>query len=157
MLQVDKPDDYVIATGETHSVREFCEVAFNHIGLPIKWEGEGVNESGVGPDGRTLIEIDPRYFRPAEVDLLLGDASKARREFELAAKGQICRPGQDDGRRRSQKRNRASSLIPAPSSAEGSDTLEHAALRVQADPRAELGASSVHRERQPQCKRAAMP
>ena len=86
MLQVEKPDDYVIATGETHSVREFCEVSFSHIGLPIKWEGEGVSERGVGPDGRTLIEIDPRYFRPAEVDLLLGDASKAKRELNWQPK-----------------------------------------------------------------------
>jgi GDPmannose 4,6-dehydratase len=86
MLQAEKPDDYVVATGETHSVREFCEVTFNHIGLPLKWEGEGVNERGVGPDGRTLIEIDPRYFRPAEVDLLLGDASKAKRELNWQPK-----------------------------------------------------------------------
>lgn len=86
MLQAEKPDDYVIATGETHSVREFCEVSFSHIGLPIKWEGEGVSECGVGPDGRTLIEIDPRYFRPAEVDLLLGDASKAKRELNWQPK-----------------------------------------------------------------------
>ena len=81
MLQADRPDHYVIATGETHSVREFCEVAFAHVGLPIRWEGHGVKEQGLGPDGRTLIEIDERYFRPAEVDLLLGDASKARREL----------------------------------------------------------------------------
>src|SRR5690606_13949529 len=86
MLQAEKPDDYVIATGETHSVREFCEVSFSHIGMPIKWEGEGVGERGVGPDDRTLIEIDPRYFRPAEVDLLLGDASKAKRELHWQPK-----------------------------------------------------------------------
>ena len=85
MLQAEKPDDYVIATGETHSVREFCEVAFAHIGLPIKWEGEGVNERGVGPDGRMLIEIDPRYFRPAEVDLLLGRRLEGPPRSELAA------------------------------------------------------------------------
>ena len=82
MLQIETPDDYVIATGETHSVREFCEVSFAHIGLPITWKGEGVNERGLGPDGRTLIEVDPNYFRPAEVDLLLGDASKARRDLD---------------------------------------------------------------------------
>jgi GDPmannose 4,6-dehydratase len=81
MLQADKPDDYVIATGETHSVREFCEVTFDHIGLPVRWQGHGEQEKGVGPDGRTLIEVDPKYFRPAEVDLLLGDASKARKEL----------------------------------------------------------------------------
>jgi GDPmannose 4,6-dehydratase len=81
MLQAEKPDDYVIATGETHSVREFCEITFAHIGLPIKWQGKGVQEQGLGADGRVLIEVDPNYFRPAEVDLLLGDAAKARREL----------------------------------------------------------------------------
>jgi GDPmannose 4,6-dehydratase len=81
MLQAEKPDDYVIATGETHSVREFCAITFAHIGLPIRWQGSGVEERGLGPDGRVLIEIDPNYFRPAEVDLLLGDASKAEREL----------------------------------------------------------------------------
>ncbi len=84
MLQSDKPDDYVIATGETHSVREFCEVSFAHLGLPIKWQGRGAEEKGLGPDGRVLIEVDANYFRPAEVDLLLGDASKARRELGWA-------------------------------------------------------------------------
>jgi GDPmannose 4,6-dehydratase len=81
MMQAEKPDDYVIATGETHSVREFCEVAFAHLGMPIKWQGKGVDEKGAGPDGRVLIEVDPNYFRPAEVDLLMGDASKARRDL----------------------------------------------------------------------------
>ena len=81
MLQSKTPDDYVIATGETHSVREFCEVVFAHIGLPIHWEGEGVNERGLGSKGEALIEVDERYFRPAEVDLLLGDASKAKNEL----------------------------------------------------------------------------
>jgi GDPmannose 4,6-dehydratase len=81
MLQADRADDYVIATGETHSVREFCEISFDHVGLPLRWRGEGVSEQGLGPDGRVLIEVDKRYFRPAEVDLLLGDASKAKREL----------------------------------------------------------------------------
>jgi GDPmannose 4,6-dehydratase len=81
MLQAEKPDDYVIATGETHSVREFCDITFAHIGLPIRWQGRGVEEKGLGPDGRVLIEVDPNYFRPAEVDLLLGDASKAERDL----------------------------------------------------------------------------
>jgi GDPmannose 4,6-dehydratase len=81
MLQAEKPNDYVIATGETHSVREFCEVTFAHIGLPVRWQGKGEQEKGVGSDGRTLIEVDPKYFRPAEVDLLLGDASKARKDL----------------------------------------------------------------------------
>jgi GDPmannose 4,6-dehydratase len=81
MLQADTPDDYVIATGETHSVREFCEISFSHLGMPIRWQGRGVEEKGLGPDGRVLIEVDPNYFRPAEVDVLLGDASKARHEL----------------------------------------------------------------------------
>lgn len=78
MLQADKPEDFVVATGETHPVREFCDVCFHHIGLPIKWRGTGITEQGLGPDGQVLIEVDPNYFRPAEVDLLLGDATKAR-------------------------------------------------------------------------------
>jgi GDPmannose 4,6-dehydratase len=81
MLQAPQADDYVIATGETHSVREFCEVVFAHLGLPLRWEGAGTDERGIDPEGRVLVEVDPRYFRPAEVDLLLGDASKARREL----------------------------------------------------------------------------
>lgn len=78
MLQQDKPDDYVLATGEKHSVREFVELAFEHVGRKIAWEGTGVDE--VGYDARTghdLVRIDPRYFRPTEVELLLGDPGKA--------------------------------------------------------------------------------
>ena len=79
ILQQDKPDDYVLATGETHSVREFAERAFGHIGRKIAWRGAGADEKGVDAEnGQVLIEIDPRYFRPAEVDKLQGDASKAR-------------------------------------------------------------------------------
>jgi len=113
MLQHPEPDDYVLATGETHSVREFCERTFERLGIEIKWKGEGINEKGViakvngekveaikeklqekHPDlkdlkldlshleeGRAIIEIDPRYFRPTEVDLLLGDARKAREKL----------------------------------------------------------------------------
>ncbi len=81
MLQAEMPDDYVVATGETHSVREFCELAFARLGLPLTWMGEGADEVGVGPDGNTLVAVDERYFRPAEVDCLLGDASKARDEL----------------------------------------------------------------------------
>lgn len=77
MLQADLPDDYVLATGETHSVREFCDVAFARVGLPLSWRGEGVAEQGLGPDGQVLVEVDPAYFRPTEVDLLVGDPSKA--------------------------------------------------------------------------------
>ena len=81
MLQAERADDYVIATGETHSVREFCELAFADAGLPLAWRGSGLAEQGVGPDGRVLVEVDPRYFRPTEVDQLQGDAAKARREL----------------------------------------------------------------------------
>jgi GDPmannose 4,6-dehydratase len=81
MLQSRTPDDYVIATGETHSVREFCDLAFGHVGLRLKWEGTGIDEVGVAPDGRVLVRVDERYFRPAEVDLLLGSPAKAEREL----------------------------------------------------------------------------
>jgi len=78
MLQQDEPDDYVIATGENHSVREFVEKAFSHIDVKIRWQGSGVHETGKdAATGKTLIKIDPRYFRPTEVDFLLGDPSKA--------------------------------------------------------------------------------
>ncbi len=79
IVQQPEPDDYVLATGETHSVREFCEVAFAEAGTPIAWEGKGLQEVGrCVKSGRSLIKIDPRYFRPTEVDLLIGDATKAR-------------------------------------------------------------------------------
>jgi GDPmannose 4,6-dehydratase len=78
MLQQDKPDDYVLATGESHSVREFVEKAFAHIGRTIVWTGAGAAEKGIEKSsGTALVEVDPRYFRPTEVDHLLGDASKA--------------------------------------------------------------------------------
>jgi GDPmannose 4,6-dehydratase len=78
MLQQQKPDDYVLATGATRSVREFCELAFAEVGKKIVWKGTGVDELGAdAKTGKVLVRIDPRYFRPAEVDLLLGDASKA--------------------------------------------------------------------------------
>jgi GDPmannose 4,6-dehydratase len=81
MLQAPEPDDYVIATGESHSVREFCELAFAYAGMPLTWSGTGASEKGIGPDGRARIEIDPYYFRPTEVDLLLGDAQKAHEKL----------------------------------------------------------------------------
>jgi GDPmannose 4,6-dehydratase len=82
MLQQDTPDDYVIAMGETHSVREFVELAFKNVGIHLLWRGEGVNEKGIDADtGKVLIEVDPRYFRPAEVGLLLGDVTKAREKL----------------------------------------------------------------------------
>ncbi|MDP7492083.1 MAG: GDP-mannose 4,6-dehydratase [Candidatus Undinarchaeales archaeon] len=79
MLQQDGPDDFVIATGEAHSVREFIEFAFKEVGIDIEWKGSGVDEKGVdAATGKVLVEVDPKYFRPAEVDYLLGDASKAK-------------------------------------------------------------------------------
>jgi GDPmannose 4,6-dehydratase len=82
MLQQDEPDDYVLATGETHTVRSFVEGAFGEVGLEVEWRGKGVEEKGYqkGTD-RCLIEVDPRYFRPTEVDLLIGDPTKAREKL----------------------------------------------------------------------------
>lgn len=79
MLQQAKPDDYVLATGKAHSVREFAELAFEHIGRTISWHGEGADEVGRDQSERIVVRVDPRYFRPTEVDALVGDASKARR------------------------------------------------------------------------------
>jgi len=82
ILQHDAPDDYVLATNETHTVREFAELAFREIGVEIEWRGEGVEEKGYdAKSGRLLVDVDPRYFRPAEVELLWGNASKAEREL----------------------------------------------------------------------------
>ena len=82
MLQHSKPDDFVIASGEQHSVREFVELAFKIISIKIKWIGNGVNEKGVNEKtGEILIEIDPKYYRPTEVDALLGDPAKAKKEL----------------------------------------------------------------------------
>ena len=79
MLQHDKPEDFVIATGEMHSVREFCTLAFAEAGIDLKWEGEGVDEKGIDvKTGRVLVEVDPKYFRPSDVEQLLGDPTKAR-------------------------------------------------------------------------------
>jgi len=78
MLQQETPEDYVLATGETTSVRDFITMAFNEVDIKMKWEGTGVDEKGINAEtGDILIEIDPNYFRPTEVDLLIGDASKA--------------------------------------------------------------------------------
>lgn len=81
IMQQPEPDDYVIATGEQHSVREFTEKAFAHLGIPLRWEGKGLDEKGIAPDGRVLVEVDPRFFRPSEVDTLLGNPEKARRKL----------------------------------------------------------------------------
>jgi GDPmannose 4,6-dehydratase len=82
ILQQAKPDDYVLATGETHTIRKFVELAFGHIGRAIVWQGKGDAEKGLdSKTGEILVEVDPKFYRPAEVQFLLGDASKARREL----------------------------------------------------------------------------
>lgn len=81
MLQVDRPSDYVLATGEAHTVRKFVEEAFNVLGEKITWRGKGDKETGHLSDGREVVGIDPRYYRPTEVDLLIGDYSKAKKEL----------------------------------------------------------------------------
>lgn len=87
MLQQDKPDDYVVATGETHTVREFVEEACKILDMEIEWKGRGMNEKGIDKKtGKTIIEVDSQYFRPTEVDLLLGDPSKAKKVLGWEAK-----------------------------------------------------------------------
>lgn len=87
MVQQEKGDDYVVATGETHSVRECVEVAAGHLGFELEWKGSGVNEIGIDKlTGKTIVKIDPKYFRPAEVELLLGDSSKAKRVLKWKPK-----------------------------------------------------------------------
>jgi GDPmannose 4,6-dehydratase len=82
MLQQPEPDDYVLATGEAHSVRSFVEKAFRRIGVDLEWKGEGIDERGIdASDGRVLVEVDPRYFRPTEADSLIGDPTKAREKL----------------------------------------------------------------------------
>jgi GDPmannose 4,6-dehydratase len=79
MLQAAEPDDYLLATGETHTVREFAEISAKHFGIDLIWKGSGLNEKGIDKKtGKTIIEIDPKYFRPSEVDILLGDPAKAK-------------------------------------------------------------------------------
>jgi GDPmannose 4,6-dehydratase len=86
MLQQEQPEDYVVATGETHSVRDFCARAFACAGVDLEWRGSGAEETAVDVrSGRAVVRIDPRYFRPTEVDLLIGDASKAKRQLGWTA------------------------------------------------------------------------
>ena len=88
MLQQDKPGDYVLATNETHTVREFVEAAFGECGIQIRWEGEGINEKGIDvKTGRVLVDVNPQFYRPAEVEFLWGDCTKA--ETELGWKRQV--------------------------------------------------------------------
>lgn len=82
ILQNDEPEDFVIATGEMHTVREFCELAFKEVGIDLRWEGEGINERGIDVESNcVLIEVDPKYFRPTEVEQLLGDPTKATKKL----------------------------------------------------------------------------
>ena len=84
IMQQEEPDDYVIATGEYHTVREFTTLAFERAGINLKWEGEGLEEKGIDiVTGRVLVEVDPRFFRPAEVEQLLGDPTKAKEKLGL--------------------------------------------------------------------------
>lgn len=114
ILQQAAPDDYVLATGEKHSVREFVEMAFVHVGRRIEWKGAGVDEKGIdAASGQVLVEVDPRYFRPTEVEVLLGDASKAhqklgwrhRTSFDDLVKEMVV-ADLDAVRREEQRRNR---------------------------------------------------
>jgi len=87
MLQQENPDDYVVATGEAHSVREFIELAFGYVDITIEWRGTGVQEIGINKaTGETIVAIDSNYFRPTEVDLLLGDPSKAKKVLKWESK-----------------------------------------------------------------------
>ena len=86
MLQQENPDDFVIATGEQHSVRDFVRLAAKELEIPIHFEGEGLHEKGLTEDGRVVVEVEPRYFRPAEVETLLGDPSKAKEKLGWTAK-----------------------------------------------------------------------
>ncbi len=82
MMQLDKADDFVLATGETHTIREFVDITYKELDMDLEWTGEGVNERGVEiKTGKTLVAINPRYFRPTEVELLIGDATKAQKTF----------------------------------------------------------------------------
>jgi len=82
MMQLDTADDFVLATGETHTIREFADIVFEELDMKLEWQGEGVNEKGIDhKTGKTLVSIDTRYFRPTEVELLIGDATKAQKTF----------------------------------------------------------------------------
>ena len=86
MLQQDEPEDFVIATGQQTSVREFVRKAASEIGISLRFEGSGLDERAYDQNGRTIVQVDPRYFRPTEVDSLLGDSSKAREKLKWAPK-----------------------------------------------------------------------
>ena len=81
MLQQKKPDDFIMATGESHTVREFVDLAFRELDMELEWEGKGADEKGVDKGGNIYVEVEKKYFRPTEVDFLIGDASKAEKEL----------------------------------------------------------------------------
>ena len=81
MLQQDQPEDFVIATGEQYSVRDFVDAAARELGMDIRWEGQGVDEKGYDAHGQCIVAVDPRYFRPTEVETLLGDPTKAKKKL----------------------------------------------------------------------------
>ena len=86
ILQQNKPDDYVIATGETHTVREFTEKAFSHLNIKLKWSGKNEKETGTdAKTGKVLVRVDPKYFRPTEVELLIGNPTKANKKLLMEA------------------------------------------------------------------------
>ena len=86
MMQQDTADDFVLATGRKISVRKFVELSFAEVGIKIEWKGKGINEKGIDVEsGKTIIEIDKKYFRPAEVDMLIGDPSKAKKQLGWSA------------------------------------------------------------------------
>ena len=87
MLQLEKAEDFVIASGETHTVKEFVEKAFNVVGIQLEWTGEGTQEKAINKsNGKTIVEINPKYFRPAEVDLLWGNPEKANKRLKWKPK-----------------------------------------------------------------------
>jgi GDPmannose 4,6-dehydratase len=89
ILQHERPEDFVLATGETHTVRKFVELCFEEVGVRIQWRGQGINEVGFDQQGRQLVRVNSKYFRPSEVDLLIGDAKKAREKLGWAARRTI--------------------------------------------------------------------
>lgn len=90
MLQADKPEDYVLATGKTTTVRDFVELSFKEVGIEIEWKGKGIDEKGFNKEtGQVLVSVDPEYFRPTEVELLIGDASKAKKDLGWEPKYQL--------------------------------------------------------------------
>ena len=104
MLQQQQPEDFVIATGEQHSVRDFIDAAARELDMRVQWRGSGVDEKGYTAQGECVVAVDPRYFRPTEVETLLGDASKARAQARLAAADLIPGAGHRDGSQRPESR-----------------------------------------------------